>query len=93
MTKRVAFNMNVLVTAVLRLMTFNNDPAFFTSVSGTPGVFRRYFFKIIQLPAVYLEAFRTMSLSKFLGSDLQMAAPAPQQAFLFRQQDQYTVLA
>jgi len=63
--------------AFLLLITLNNNPAYFTSVSGLSPIYCSDLFKVILLSAACLKAFRAMPLSQFISPDGQMAAPAP----------------
>jgi hypothetical protein len=72
---------------------FYNDPALLAPVTDVSLVFRCNLIKRIVLPAMYLKTLGAIPLMQFVGVDSQMAVPAPQHIFLFRQQDKGEVPA
>jgi hypothetical protein len=72
---------------------FYNDTALLAPVTDVSLAFRFNLIKLIVLPAMYLTTLGAIPLMQFVGVDSQMAVPAPQHIFLFRQQDKGEVPA
>jgi hypothetical protein len=72
---------------------FYNDTAVLAPVTDFSLIFRFNLIKLIVLPAVYLKTLGAIPLMQVVGVDGQMAVPAPEHIFLFRQQDKGEVPA
>lgn len=73
---------------------FYNDPALLASVTNFFLIFRFNRIKIIAPPAMHLKTLGAIPLfAQFVSIDGQMAVPAPQHIFLFRQQNKGEVTA
>ena len=70
-----------------------NDTALLAPVTDFSLVFRFNLIKIIALPAIYLKTLGAITSAQFVGVDGQMAVPAPEHIFLFRQLDKGEVPA
>jgi len=79
--------------AVVPSFGFYNDTALLAPVKDFSLVCRFNRIKIIVLPAMYLKTLGAIPFVQFVGVNGQMAVPAPQHIFLFRQQDKGEVPA
>jgi hypothetical protein len=65
-------------------MALYDNTAIFTSVPGHTSVCLCHLFKVIQLLAACLKTFRAKALSKFIGFDHKVAAPAEKLVLRYR---------
>lgn len=72
---------------------FYNDTALLAPVTDFSLIFRFNRIKIIVPPAMYLKTLGAIPFAQFASIDGQMAVPAPQHIFLFRQQNKGEVSA
>ena len=79
--------------AVVPSFCFYNDTALLAPITDFSLVFRFNLIKLIMFPAMYLKTLGAIPFVQFVGVDGQMAVPAPQHIFLFRQQDKGEVTA
>jgi len=72
---------------------FYNDTALLAPVTDFSLVCRFNLIKLIMFPAMCFKTLGAIPFAQLVGVDGQMAVPAPQHIFLFRQQDKSEVSA